>query len=255
MDLILTLMTPAAFVTALLIGLFAGLVKGIVGFGMPMIMISGMSTVLSPELALAGLILPTLVSNGMQAFRQGVAAAWGSVCRFRLFLVVAGVVLTGSAQLVLVLPPAVLFLFIGVSVAGFAVMKLVGWQPKLSGDTPLLEAVVGAFAGFTGGLSGIWGPPTVAYLTAIDTPKADQVRVQGVIYGLGALALFFAHMQTGIVRAETIPFSVILVIPAVVGMRIGFRYQDRIAQATFTRLTLIVLLVAGLNLIRRGLLG
>jgi uncharacterized membrane protein YfcA len=62
-------------------------------------------------------------------------------------------------------------------------------------------------------------------------------------------------MQSGIVRTETIPFSAILVIPAIVGMRIGFRYQDRIAQATFKRLTLIVLLAAGLNLIRRGLLG
>ncbi|MCO4847953.1 MAG: sulfite exporter TauE/SafE family protein [Yoonia sp.] len=255
MDLILNLMTPAAFIVALMIGLFAGLVKGMVGFGMPMIMISGMSTVLSPELALAGLILPTLVSNAMQAFRHGIAAAWASVCRFRLFLVVAGVVLIGSAQLVTVLPPAVLFLFIGVSVAGFALMQLVGWQPKVSGDVPWVEAVVGAFAGFTGGLSGIWGPPTVAYLTATNTPKADQVRVQGVIYGLGAVALFIAHAQSGIVRAETIPFSVILVIPAVIGMRLGFRYQDRIAQAMFKRLTLVVLLVAGLNLIRRGMLG
>lgn len=255
MDLILNLMTPAAFIVALMIGFFAGLVKGVVGFGMPMIMISGMSTVLSAELALAGLILPTLASNGMQAFRQGVAAAWASVCRFRLFLMIAGVVLICSAQLVTVLPPAVLFLFIGMFVAGFALMQLVGWQPKISGDVPWVEAVVSAFAGFTGGLSGIWGPPTVAYLTATNTPKADQVRVQGVIYGLGALALFFAHMQSGIVRAETIPFSVSLVIPAIVGMRIGFRYQDRIAQATFKRLTLIVLLAAGLNLVRRGLLG
>ena len=250
-----SLLTLPQVFAALLIALLAGFVKGATGFAMPMIMISGMSTVLSPELALAGLILPTLASNGMQAFRQGIAAAWGSVYRFRLFLVVGGVVLIGSAQLVTVLPPAVLFLFIGVFVAGFAAMKLVGWQPKVSEGTPWVEAVVGAFAGFTGGLSGIWGPPTVAYLTAIDTPKADHVRVQGVIYGLGALALFFAHMQTGIVRTETIPFSVILVVPAVVGMRLGFRYQDRIAQATFTRLTLIVLLIVGLNLIRRGLLG
>jgi len=51
------------------------------------------------------------------------------------------------------------------------------------------------------------------------------------------------------------PLSLVFIVPAVIGMRLGFRYQDRIAQATFTRLTLIVLLVAGLNLIRRGLLG
>ncbi len=66
---------------------------------------------------------------------------------------------------------------------------------------------------------------------------------------------FSLIFKQGSCAAETIPFSVILIIPAVVGMRLGFRYQDRIAQATFTRLTLIVLFVVGLNLIRRGLLG
>jgi hypothetical protein len=255
MDIIFDLMTPAAFGVALCVGLFAGLVKGMVGFGMPMIMISGLSTVLPPELALAGLILPTLASNGMQAFRHGARAAWLSAKRFRVFLIVGGVVLLASAQLVTVLSAAVLFLVIGGAVSGFAVIQLIGWQPRVPNQTPFLEACIGAFAGFTGGLSGIWGPPTVAYLTAINAPKADQVRVQGVIYGLGAVALFFAHIQSGIVRVETVPFSALLIVPAVIGMRIGFRYQDRIAQATFKRLTLVVLLLAGLNLIRRGVSG
>lgn len=33
------------------------------------------------------------------------------------------------------------------------------------------------------------------------------MRVQGVIYGLGALALFGAHVGSGVTRAETLPFS------------------------------------------------
>ncbi|EAR49825.1 hypothetical protein OG2516_08723, partial [Oceanicola granulosus HTCC2516] len=35
----------------------------------------------------------------------------------------------------------------------------------------------------------------------------------------------------------------------------GLKLHDRVEQATFKRLTLVVLMVAGLNLIRRGLLG
>ena len=31
------------------------------------------------------------------------------------------------------------------------------------------------FAGFVGGVSGIWGPPTVIYLTAVGTPKIEQL--------------------------------------------------------------------------------
>jgi uncharacterized membrane protein YfcA len=69
------------------------------------------------------------------------------------------------------------------------------------------------------------------------------------------VALLFAHMASGVVRAETLPFSLMLVIPALAGMFIGFRVQDRIDQAAFRRATLVVLLVAGGNLIRRGLMG
>jgi uncharacterized membrane protein YfcA len=89
----------------------------------------------------------------------------------------------------------------------------------------------------------------------MNTPKEEQVRAQGVIFGLGALLLFFAHVQSGVVRAQTLPFAALMIVPAVVGMWVGLQFQDRIAQATFKRLTLIVLFIGGLNLIRRGLLG
>jgi uncharacterized membrane protein YfcA len=44
-------------------------------------------------------------------------------------------------------------------------------------------------------------------------------------------------------------------VPALAGLWLGFRLQDRMDQNRFRRATLIVLVVAGLNLIRRGLLG
>ena len=95
----------------------------------------------------------------------------------------------------------------------------------------------------------------MAYLTALETPKAEQMRVQGVIYGLGSVALFGAHVNSGVIRGETLPLAVALILPAMAGMWIGGRFQDRIDQATFRRATLLVLFVAGLNLVRRGLLG
>jgi uncharacterized membrane protein YfcA len=48
---------PALIIFAfVMIGLLAGFVKGAVGFAMPMIMVSGLGTLLSPELAIATLI-------------------------------------------------------------------------------------------------------------------------------------------------------------------------------------------------------
>ncbi len=237
------------------IAILAGVVKGMVGFGMPMVLISGLSSVLSPEWALAGLILPTVATNGFQALRQGPAAAWASVRRFRRFLWAGGIAMLISAQFVRVLPAEVMLLIIGVPVAVFSVLQLTGRAILRAKPTPRAEMSVGVVAGAIGGMSGVWGPPTVTYLTALGTEKTEQMRVQGVIYGLGAVLLLGAHTGSGVMRAETLPLSMFLVFPALLGMWCGAKVSDHIDQRRFRQATLIVLLLAALNLIRRAVLG
>ncbi|MGR3465164.1 sulfite exporter TauE/SafE family protein [Limimaricola sp.] len=246
-------MSPHLLLLSVLVGVGAGIVKGMVGFAMPMIMISSLSLFLPPELALAALIAPTLVTNGMQALRQGGRAALATVKRFRIYLIVGGLMLVLSAQLVRVLSAETLFLMIGAPVSAFAVLQLSGWKPKIPEKTGGIEAAIGGLSGFVGGMSGVWGPPTVAYLTAIDTPKSDSIRAQGVIYGLGALALSGAHLQSGVLNGATLPFSLFMILPAIGGMWLGGLAHDRIDQKAFRHVTLIVLLVAGLNLVRRAI--
>ncbi|MFT7595625.1 MAG: putative membrane protein YfcA [Paracoccaceae bacterium] len=249
------LLSPTDLALAFAVAGLAGTIKGLVGFAMPMILMSGLGMFLSPELALAGLILPTLVTNGMQALQHGLGSALASVRRYAVFLGIGLVFLLGSAQLVLVLPATVILLLIGIPITGFALMQLLGLHFTLTEPSRRIEVAFGAVAGFIGGLSGIWGPPTVAYLTALNTPKAEQMRVQGVIYGLGAVALLMAHTSSGVIRGETLPFSLALVIPSVLGMWLGRRLQNRIDQNGFRRATLVVLLIAGLNLMRLGIMG
>lgn len=237
------------------IAVLAGTIKGLVGFAMPMVLISGLGSFLEPELALAGLILPTMVTNGVQALAQGARAAWTSIKRFRVFLLFGGVALLISAQFVRVLSGEVMLLIIGVPVAIFAVLQLLGRNFLGFEPTTRAEALIGTFAGILGGMSGVWGPPTVAYLTALRTEKSEQMRVQGVIYGLGAVLLVIAHLGSGVLRAETAPFSVMLVLPALAGMWAGSKLQSRIDQDGFRKATLLVLLIASLNLIRRAVFG
>ena len=62
---------------------------------------------------------------------------------------------------------------------------------------PVARRPLGGSRGFFGGISGVWGPPTVVMLTARSTGIAEQMRIQGVIYGLGALVLLGAHVGSG----------------------------------------------------------
>ncbi|RBI71517.1 sulfite exporter TauE/SafE family protein [Roseovarius sp. TE539] len=256
MTMIAELLPAGSVFFVILISMLAGLVKGVVGFAMPMILISGLGSVVAPEVALAGLILPTLLTNGWQALRQGRRAAWDSVSKFRVFLISGLVLLLASAQLVRVLPQGVMLLMIGGPILLYAGSALAGWPLRLPRNAGRRwEAAIGAVAGFFGGISGVWGPPTVAMLTARETDKGEQMRVQGVIYGLGALALLGAHVASGVLRAETLPFSIFLCFPAFAGMAVGLWIQDRVDQRSFRLLTLLVLLLAACNLVRRGILA
>ncbi len=235
-----------------LVALFAGVIKGMVGFAMPMIMISLLGIFLTPDVALAGLILPTLLTNGAQALRDGPGPAWASVKQFRVYLIAGAVMLVASAQLYAFLPVWMLFLAIGLPMVLFSLVQLLGLRLRLSRQTVGVEVALGSVSGFIGGLSGVWGPPLVAYLTALHCEKRLQMRTQGMAFGLGAVLLLVAHAGSGVIRSETLLFSAYLCVPALAGMWLGGLVSDRIEQEVFRRATLAVLLVAGLNLVRRA---
>ena len=250
------LLTPFYLAAACAIAVLGGFVKGTVGFALPMILISGLGSFMQPEIALAALIVPAVVSNVWQAFRNGLDAAVESARVHWRYLVVLAVCLALSAQLVTVLSPQVMFLSLGIPVTVFAFLQLVGFRPSIPPRRRrATEVGVGVVAGGIGGISGVWGPPTVLYLTALNTPKDEQMRVQGVVYGFGAILLGLAHLKSGVFNTSTAPLSALLLLPSLLGLAIGFALQDRIDQARFRKLTLLVLVVAGLNLIRRGVLS
>ena len=60
-------------------------------------------------------------------------------------------------------------------------------------------------------------------------------------------------LGSGVLNAQTLPLSALMAVPAFVGMRLGFALQDRMDVVQFRRWTLILLVLTGLNLVRRAL--
>jgi uncharacterized membrane protein YfcA len=256
MDIVMGGLPAWGFWLACAITLGAGFVKGAVGFAMPLIMIATFSSFMPPDLALAALILSVLSTNFHQTFRDGIAPAVASARLYWRIIAttMAGIVI--SAPFVTVIPERLMLGLLGVPVMAFALMQLKGWNPPIPerARNPA-QWGLGLVGGLYGGISGIWGPPVIVYLLAMRTPKAEMVRVLGVVFLIGAATLTAAHLTTGVLNARTIPFSLVLCVPAAVGMWLGFRMQDRLDAARFRRWTLVVLILVAANLIRRAVMG
>lgn len=249
-------MSGVAFVAAFCIAALAGLIKGLVGFALPLIMVSGISSFLDPKLAIASLLIPVLLTNAMQVFRNGIALAIDAAREHWRYLLTVCVAIFIAAQGAAAIPSKIFYFVLGVPVVVICLVQLAGVQVTIpKAWRGAAEWIVGALTGIMGGLVGTWGPTTVLYLFAIETPKAKQMVVQGVIYGVGAIVLTVAHLQSGILNAQTSVFSASLVVPAIVGMWVGFQVQDRLDQHKFKTITLYVLILGGLNLIRKGIVG
>jgi len=250
------MLSPELLIFALCVTLLAGFVKGAVGFAMPLIMISGMGIAIAPELVVAGIILPIVVSNALQVARAGPGEARTSLAEHWRYITVVCIMILISAQFIRVIPSDALFIVLGAPVVGLCLIQLIGWRPKISPRMRRpFEWTAGAFSGTLGGLSGTWGPPTVLYLIALETPKQRQMAVQGVIYGVGSVMLLLGHLRSGVLNTETWGFSALLVVPALLGMWLGFKLGDRFDQERFRKVTLWILMIAGANLIRRGVMG
>lgn len=255
MQSLLDLHGAAPLAAAFAVMALAGLVKGAVGFALPMVAISGIGSVLPAPLAIAAVILPSLVTNVWQSLRQGLGEARASFRGYWRYHVTMAAVIWVVAGLVVLVPDRALFLLLGAMVTAASLVQLAGWVPPDPGRDPRMEIGAGAVSGLFGGLAAVWGPPLVLYLLARKVAKTEMVRVQGIAYLIGSVVLTAAHGRSGLLDADAAAFSALLVLPAVAGMALGLRLQDRLPQAPFRRATMAVLVLAGLNLLRRGLAG
>ncbi len=253
MDIVLAGLDFPILLLALAITLFAGFVKGAVGFAMPMIMISAFSSFLPPEVALSGLILPTLVTNFGQAFRDGFAAFMQSVVKYWRFLLTTIIFIAISAQFVRDIPQAVFLALLGAPITAYALLQMMGRSLtiRLEHQTRA-EWALGVVAGLYGGVSGVWGPPLIVYLMSVGVEKREMLRVQGVVFMIGSVILLSAHLNSGVMTPANTAFSAVLVVPAVLGMVIGMRLGNQLDQARFRWWTQALLVLAGLNLMRRA---
>lgn len=234
--------------------LAAGTVKGTLGIGLPLVAIPLLATVLDLPTALALMIVPVLASNLLQALQGKTKRA--TLKRFWPLLVTLIPCTVAAAQFVSTIDLRTGSLVLGAIVVLFSLSQLIQLRLPVSGSQErLLNPVVGVVAGLLGGVSNLFGPPLIMYLVALRLEKDEFVTTIGLLFLIAAVTLYTTLTLVGVVTWENAAVSVVAALPVMLGVFLGTQLRDRINQKAFERILLVVLVLIGLNLIRRGILG
>ncbi|MCH7550349.1 MAG: sulfite exporter TauE/SafE family protein [Proteobacteria bacterium] len=229
-----------------------GVVKGVVGLGLPIVTLAILLNFMPPLTVLGLLVAPILVTNLWQSLRAGNLLQ--PLGRFWPMIVMAVIFLFIGAELIVGMDTAVLFAVLGCFVVVFSATNLM--KPRVHPLKPETEKwagpLAGALGGLLGGISTIWGPPMMMYFVMLKLDKDTFVRTVGLAWFSMAVPLTFAYWRNGIFAGDVIPLSLAACVPGMIGIRIGEKIRDRIDQETFRKVMLAVLLIIGLNLIRRA---
>jgi uncharacterized membrane protein YfcA len=230
----------------------AGLVKGVVGMGLPTVAMGVLSLVMAPAAAAVMLVVPSLVTNVWQLFA---GPAFGPLLRrlaTMMLAVFAGTVLgigvlTGQSG-------SLASASLGVVLALYGVVGLVGPRftvpPKAE---PWLSPLVGLVTGLISGATGVFVIPAVPYLGSLGLAKEELIQALGLSFTVSTVALACALGLSGHFQLAAATSSLLAVIPALAGMFIGQRVRGKLQPETFRKWFFVCLVVLGLYMFVRAL--
>ena len=237
---------PTIVVIIILAVLAGGLIKGTLGFGMPMVALPIIAFVIPATTAMIILCAPILLTNFLQIkFKQGISSY-----RFLPMILSLIVGLIVGARLILEINLNTITQIIAVSIIFAALINCFGFkiQNQNKSRERVITSIIGFGSGILGGLSTFYGPPMLAYLVASDLPKEKFVRTVSTMYFVGSFPLYGSLIYYGFATKEDIFMSMFLIIPAFISQQIGTRIRDKINQKQFRTCILVTLIILGISL-------
>lgn len=201
----------------MLVGLFAGVIRGLTGFGAALVIAPGLTLFMSSELAVPTNMVAICATNlplvvGARREADYHSAGW--------FFAGSAIALPFGVWLLATLPRETLEWAIGLSVI-VAALLLARPKFRLTNVTRPFKVGAGMIAGLMNGSVGMGGPPVILTLLASGVPPVTS-RATLIVYFTAMNAVSVAIMAIGgLIDTRILIWAAIIVPPLALGQRGG----------------------------------
>jgi len=241
------LLTAAVFV-------LVGMVKGVVGLGLPTLAMALLALLMPPAEAAALLVMPSLVTNVWQLRPW---SALGPMLR-RLAPMQAGIFLGTLVGAWVLGAPAGAWArgALGAALVAYAIWGLRG--PRLAvglrGEMRL-GLPVGAVTGLVTAATGVFVLPAVPYLQALRFERDELLQAMGISFTVSTVALAAGLLLNASYPGTTLGTSSLMLLPALAGMQVGQWLRQKLSPVWFRKCLLTSLALLGIHMMARALMA
>jgi uncharacterized membrane protein YfcA len=227
-----------------------GIASGLAGFAMGFVVSGIWLHILTPVQTTALIVGYGLLTQGYGVWKLRQALAWKSIAPF----IVGGVIgVPIGTMLLTYLNPTYLRSGVGVLLVIYGVYGLAQPALKPLPSNRLSDASIGLANGILAGLTGLPG----FIITVWCQLRGWKKDVQRAIFQPVMLAAILANVVSlgvaGAITADILRLYLIGLPAMVAGLWVGFKLYGKLDDAAFRKVILVLLLVAGLGLMQRGL--
>ncbi len=230
----------------------AGMVKGIIGLGLPSVSLAILTATIGLKAAMAALVIPSLVMNIWQASIGG--AFLEALRRTWVLIVTAAIGTWFGADILAASDGALLSALLGILLVLYSATSLATPQivipPKLE---PYLSPPIGIISGIFTGMTGSFVVPGILYMQAMGLPRDILVQTMGVVFTAATIALAVSLGGHGLLTSELMIVSTASLVPAALGMVLGQKIRIRLSDKRFRQVFFIGLILLGLYIVVRAM--
>lgn len=232
----------------------AGLVKGMLGMGLPTIVLATLAAPLGLKEAIGFMLFPSLLANLYQSMSGG--AFLYLLRRFHLFFLAAIIGISLGVAILAGGRDDLLLSLLGLVLCVYTSLNLSGW--KLPTPKPERERIYNPIAGGLGGvmfgMTGVFIVPGILYLQVLGLKRDVLIQAMGISFIIITSAIALLMTSHGLLDRDQVLLSAISLVPMFAGITIGTYYRKSIPENLFSRVIMIALFLNGLHLITRSLL-
>ena len=227
------------------------IIKGAVGIGMSMFSVPIIAFFLPPTTAMILLCVPVLITNVLQMqIKKGI----GSFRFLPMFIaLILGIII--GCNLILEINLSLISQIIAISIIFAAIINLFGINIKYINPNieRKLTIPLGLFSGIIGGLSSMYSPYILAYLISTNLEKESLIRTMATMYFIGSIFIFPIWIYNGLGTLSDLIWSGLLLLPAILGQKIGTSIRSRISNENFKKIILYTLMIIGTSLLIKNI--